>query len=310
MSAAPPARYWIVPRHTPDWQRLSDDFRRDGCCNERDFVPEVPPPGFPEDLTARIDLWNQAFKVDFFTCRARIAEIARSSWTAVSGAGLLQDRASLQRAVQEPPELGRRFLFVDDDDWFAPDLPARLEPGLASRAAIVRWAAPVFNGEWQVRLQPRFAPRTLVRLYLYARSRPVPEAIYRRLVDLLPQEPACPLTPADHILYTNNYAVTERYLDLFNDLDCVADHSDASKLAIVSRLRIQSLPRLVLSATNKHPCSAGVIGRIGIGTGRSQRLRHFVEGYVRRGRKCVTPASLAWAKQLVDETLSVFEAAL
>jgi hypothetical protein len=138
----------------------------------------------------------------------------------------------------------------------------------------------------------------------------VPEAIYRRLVDLLPQDPACPLMPADHILYTNNYAVTERYLERFNDLGCVADHSDASKLAMVSRLRIQSRPELMLSVTNKHPCSAGLIGRVSSGRHGADRLRRQVEDYVSRGRSCPTPSSLAWARPLADRTLDVFEAAL
>lgn len=310
MAAATPASYWIVPRRTPDWQRLAEDFRRDGRCDERDYIPEVLPPGFPHDLAARIDLWNRTFKVDFFSCRARIAEIARSSWAAVGAAEQLHDRLSLQRATQEPPGVGRRFLFVDDDDFFAPDLPARLEPRVDRRADIVRWAAPIFNGEWRVRLQPRAAPRTLVSLYQYARSRRVPEAIYRRLVELLPQDPACPMVPAEKILFTNNYAVTERYLRLFNDLACVTDHVDASRLAMVSRLRIQSQPRLMLSVTNKHPCSAGLIGRAGGGQDAPDRLRRQVEDYVRRGRASPTPHALAWAKPFVDDTLDVFETAL
>ncbi len=305
-----PAQYFIVPRRTPNWPDLADGFRRDGRYTESDFIPAVLPPGFPDNLAARIDLWNDTLKVDFFACRARLAQIAESSWAQVVGAKMLRGEVAVQQAVQANGGARMRFLFVDDDDWFAPDLPQRLESEIGSRAAILRWAAPLFNGSWQARIQPGFAPRWCVKTYLYARSRPLLESVYRRVVTWLPQDPRCPLVPGDHLLYTNNYVVTERYLDCFNDLGCVADHSDASKLAMVSRLRLQSRPRLMLSAANKHPCSAGVIGRAGSGHGAAQRLRTNVEDYVRRGRRCAVPAALAWTKPLVDQTLDVFEAAL
>jgi hypothetical protein len=311
MSQSKSARYFIVPRRTPDWRALSDGFRRNGRYTERDFIPEVLPPGFPGDLAARIDLWNDTVKLDFFTCRARLADIAQASWADVEGATLLSDHVALQAQALAPGTGRRRFLFVDDDDWFAPELPMLLEPEVASGAAIVRWAAPVFDGGWKVRLQGRFAPRLLVRAYLYARSRPILGAVYRRAVGWLPQDPNCRLVPGDHVLYTNNYAVTERYLRYFNDLTCVADHSDASKLALVSRLRIQSRPRLMLSVTNKHPCSAGVLGSLGpLDGGAGARLRQRVAGYVRRGRASPVPRALGWATRLAGQSLDLLESVL
>jgi hypothetical protein len=310
MSRSTSPRYFIVPRRVPDWKGLSERLRRDGRVPEPEFIPEVLPPGFPPDLGARIDLWNRTFRLDFFTCRARLAEIAGESWDKVAGATLISGSADLQRAIQDQGKHGKRFLFVDDDDWFNPDLVGLLEPEIGVARPIVRWGAPVFHGGWQQRLQPRLAPRLLVKTYLYARSRPLLEAVYRRLVDWLPQEPDFPLVPGDHVLYTNNYAVTERYLHFFNDLGCVADHSDASRLAMVSRLSIQSRPRLMLSATNKHPCSAGAIGRAVMNTSAGDALRRHVEEYVRRGRASVTPPAMAWATRSVDRTLAVFEEAL
>ncbi|MCG6941445.1 MAG: hypothetical protein LJE69_09360 [Thiohalocapsa sp.] len=310
MSRRSPAQYFIVPRRTPDWSSLSERFQRDGTCEPSAFIPEILPTGFPGDLRARVDLWNNTFNLDFFSCRARLAEIAKESWAAVDGATLLPSNVALHQEAIAAVDARKRFLFVDDDDWFAPGLPALLEREITAGAAIVRWAAPSFNGEWTVRIQPAIGARLLVKLYRYANSRPVLEAVYRRLVGLLPQDPACPLVPADHVLYTNNYAVTERYLRYFNDFACVMDHTDATRLAIISRLRVQSRPRLYLSVTNKHPCSAGVIARVGKLDGGEARLRQRVADYVRRGRDRPIPERLAWSKRYVEQTLDIFASIL
>jgi hypothetical protein len=228
----------------------------------------------------------------------------------VQGAEVAGSPSQLQRAILNESGARKRFLFVDDDDWFSPNLVRSLEPAIAHSALIVRWAAPIFNGAWGQRLQPRLAPRLLVKAYRYARSRPLLAAIYRRSVDFLPQERDLPLVPAENILHTNNYAVTEAYLRRFNNLDFVADHTDASRLAMVCRLGIQSHPRMMLSLTNKHPCSAGVIGLAEMNTAAGESLRARVETFVRQGRSNVTPESLKWAKPAVDRTLDLFEEAL
>jgi hypothetical protein len=117
----------LIKRQSPDWQSLAADYRRGRPIAPERYVPPHPIPGFPPAIETLIDTWNKRFAIDFFTVRAIIAGLSQVCISSVarSHAFGLADFASVERLAGS-----RNFMafFHDDDDFFAPDIFARLLP--------------------------------------------------------------------------------------------------------------------------------------------------------------------------------------
>ena len=298
----------IVPRQSPPWAKISEQYVSSGRYRAELFIPSELPPGFPNDLERRIDLWNTTFRLDFFSCRARLAQIALESWDAVDNAVIPADTdpQSIATLARESPET--LVCYVDDDDWFAPNLAIMLREHVNQRATAVRWGAPLFNGKWQFRFVPRVGSRQFVSLYRKARANPKLERVYRRTIAMLPGPHS--VVPAGNILYTNNYALTQRFLDHYPTFSPAADHCHATDLFLSNNLPLQSLPTLLLSLTNKHPCSAGVLSYAATGEDPKRTLRQYVKQYVTSGTRVTMPRKLGWARRLIGQTVELFSEAL
>ena len=113
----------IVRRQSPDWGSLDYSY----FAETRKFEALVSlPAGYVENM---IRLWDAQFGVSYFALRQALKEIGEDNLRAVSGGELLE-LETLQR------ESGAAaYLFIDDDDWFAPGIGRRV-----SRPA--RWLAP------------------------------------------------------------------------------------------------------------------------------------------------------------------------
>lgn len=74
--------------------------------------------------------WNATFDTPYYVFRQRLKAIARASLDRVEGARLATIDAIPDGAIAVP---------VDDDDWFAPDLAARIEAAYQPNAAGYLW---------------------------------------------------------------------------------------------------------------------------------------------------------------------------
>jgi hypothetical protein len=106
----------IALRQSPDWSHIS---RQEYQEHSREFCRSI---GRPFDqMNDIVDLWDSTFSVSYFETRQQMKEIARSNLAAVRDAEIV-DLAGFTA------DDGRPICFVDDDDWFAPDLGDYLDP--------------------------------------------------------------------------------------------------------------------------------------------------------------------------------------
>lgn len=128
----------------------------------------------PEDLIIEFAaLWSRHFKVDYRSIRAQLKALAVQTYDEVRQASLVRHEEWDGRV-----EPDARVAFVDDDDWMAPRLFEQL-PAPTTDEEGVRWGSARLG---RVLSADGFAV------------------------------PIIQLRPLDHIVYTNNYAVTERAL--------------------------------------------------------------------------------------------------
>jgi hypothetical protein len=168
----------------------------------------------PEDLIVEFAaLWRRHFTVDYRDLRAQLKAIALKTYDAVRQASLVRHQEWDGSAPADS-----RIAFVDDDDWMAPDLFERL-PAPVSGEDGIRWGS--------LRLGRVFGPDG------YA----VP-VIQRR--------------PLDHIVYTNNYAVTPLALRRLGRA-ALFEH-DAGQRSFDRADFVLAASQLYLSCAVKHPC--------------------------------------------------------
>jgi len=275
-------------------------------------MPAVRPVGFPSDIAKRIKLWNSLFSIDFFSVRSRLAEIAGRSWEAVRGASIV--------SFDKLPEIINPMLegseavvcFVDDDDWFAPSLHRRLQivSSGSCRHHAIRWAGAMFNGSVLNRFGPRLFAKRAVSMYRLMSGNAVSEAVVRRLILFWTKGSPMPVLPADLLFMSNSYGITSRFVREMHSVACVTDHVEASRLFLRANVRVKTLPYDWLSLTNKHPCSAGVIGYVTERKEPGDALVQHVMQFVKQTKALQIPEVLDWSREYVDETRQLFEAAL
>jgi hypothetical protein len=201
-------RNYIVLRDSPDWLSYSDQQSRDFCS--RFALPQ-------NTIIDFISMWDAALAVDYRHFRHVMKDTALANFRQVRGAIFLE-HADFRAIAAQPDDL---VVFVDDDDWLAPDLFIRL-----------RDAADGHDGaKWgSIRVGPVFS---------HLQQTPAHGIFYAR--------------PIDETLYTNNYMVSGRALARLG-VDELFEHRDAQRKFDAGTYRPKTVPRY-LSAANKHPCS-------------------------------------------------------
>lgn len=202
-----PSNY-VVLRASPDWLSYTDQQSRDFCA--RFDLPE-------NTILDFISIWDAALDIDYRHFRHVMKDTALTNFANVHGSIFLE-HADFRNLALEPDDL---VVFVDDDDWLAPDLFARLREAPHNRDGI-KWGS--------IRVGPVFSPSPQQQPHgvLYPRS-------------------------IDHVLYTNNYAVTGDALRRVG-IDLLFEHRDAQRQFDIGAYRPLTVPQY-LSAANKHPCS-------------------------------------------------------
>lgn len=139
--SAPPARrpVVIVRRQSPNWANVGEGYWRDLAEFERMLKR-------PEGSVRRlIENWDRRIRLPFFEVRRRMAEITDAN-LARQGRASIIDLETFRRGID-----GRAiYTFIDDDDWFDPDLAQRLAALPIGGDGVV-WRSVRYAGRLEVR---------------------------------------------------------------------------------------------------------------------------------------------------------------
>jgi len=201
------ANNYVVLRASPDWLHFNLDDSRAFCRNI----------GLPEDLMIGFaDMWQRTFGMDFRNFRHEMKQIALATVAACRDCELL---TSFDLPME--PADNDLFVFMDDDDWIAPDL----------FEALRTFEMPLDGFLWGSLFLGKF------------------------LVDI----PRIPLgSPAlvkralHNIVTTNNYAVTGRALKRLG-IQAICEHYRAQDKLNTGAFQPHNVAPY-LSCANKHPC--------------------------------------------------------
>jgi hypothetical protein len=256
---------FIVVRHSPDWLSFDPESSRAFCVKS----------GAPETLIIDfMAIWNAAVAVDYRQFRFRIKEIAQQTLISVEHAQVISDAdlRALALAGKVPPDAF--IVFVDDDDWLAPHLFARLREFASVGAGLdgFRWG--------------------MVRLGrdLYTSDADANFALH----------PTVTLRPIDQkTIYTNNYAVRGIALERLG-VDAVCECLDAQAQYNTGRFAPATVAEY-LSCTTKHPASTmaahHLLGSEGFRCDLRADIRRWAEGVM----AVPLPIDLAWMEVPRDQ---------
>jgi hypothetical protein len=256
---------FIVVRHSPDWLSFDPESSRAFCVKLN--VPE----------TLIIDFmafWNAAVAVDYRQFRFRLKEIAQQTLVSVEHAKVISDAdlRALALAGKLPPDA--LAVFVDDDDWLAPHLFARLREFASVGAGVdgFRWG--------------------MVRLGrdLYTLDADANFALH----------PTVTLRPIDQMtILTNNYAVRGDVVERLG-VNAVCECLDAQAQYNAGRFAPATVAEY-LSCTNKHPASTmaahHLLGSEGFRRDLRADIRRWTEGVM----AVPLPVDLAWMEAPRDQ---------
>jgi len=264
-------RIIFVRRRSPDWQGLASYYEAGVPIDPSSYKPEVRVRGFPEDIVECIRVWNETFPVNFFRCRGILKEISertlRQVWNAVI---LTEERLEELPAITNG--LQSLVFFFDDDDLFAPgmfELLCNLDFGQCDVAVfpLIRLAENI--GTF-------VRPGHPARLVVGGRE------------------------DFRHRYHTNNYGISR--IALTDQLINMKDHMQASTYADQQELK-DTYFDILISATNKTPCSAQHLGRL---PARIHEYRAFIRRYVENLGRLKIPRELDWLSEPLSATIKLF----
>jgi hypothetical protein len=262
----------FVRRQSPDWEALAHDCEAGTPIDPSRYKPASKVPGFPDDIVACIRTWNDIFPVNFFRCRQALKEISENSLHQIGNATIIAD----DRLDELPAMiLDRRCLlfFFDDDDLFAPDMLRRLSGLNLDQCDIAVFPLVRFGTDSFTFVRPN----ETARLVVGARRN------------------------FGHRFQTNNYGISSR-IALSGHLPHLKDHVHGSVYADQQNLR-DTYFDIVISATNKTPCSANTIGGL---PANPPEYRAFTRRYVENLRGVRIPSELAWMTEPLNQTIKLF----
>jgi hypothetical protein len=263
----------FVSRQSPDWGGLAQDYGAGLPIDPSRYEPRSKVPGFPDDIVACIQIWNDTFPMNFFRCRQALTNISQHSIRQISRAKIISDDR-----LSELPSImkGLRVVlfFFDDDDLFAPNTFECL--------------STLDFGQCDVAVFPlvRFGEET----FTFVRRAKTARIVVGRRRNF------------GHRFQTNNYGVCSG-IALSEHLLQLKDHVLGSIHANQENLRDRYFD-ILISATNKSPCSANVIG--GFLHSNQLQYRDFVRRYVENLGRVQIPPELGWMIEPLNETIELF----
>lgn len=182
----------VIVRQSPDWANIDIEAFKE---QSRQFCRTIFRP--EEQVNELMSLWDSTFSISFFQVRQRMKEIAQANLRSIRSCRTHQiaDFRANDYANQEI------FCFVDDDDWFSPEICAALHAADDGKVDGFRWKHVAFGSKDGEALTFRAVSPTV---------------------------------------YTNNYAVKASYLkNKSGNLQAVLQHFDAD--AAFKKMRIADI---------------------------------------------------------------------
>jgi hypothetical protein len=211
---------YIVVRHSPDWLTFDPESSRAFCLRC----------GLPETLVIDfMAFWDAAVAINYRQFRFRIKEIAHQTLVGVEGAQIISDAVFRTLVLRGQVPSDALIVFIDDDDWLAPQLFARLRE-LAPAAAGVdgfKWGSVLMGRTFHLALDA--------------------DANFALHPTLL-------LRPIHGGIATNNYAVSGAALRRLG-IDTLFEHDRAHVQFESGRFAPDTVAQY-LSCANKHPASS------------------------------------------------------
>ena len=119
----------IVKRPTLNWAEIDfPTFKQESISFCQSW-------GRPEDYAYKLaQLWDRTFSHGYFETRHKIKLIAEQNINALDDV-----QVSHWNKERQVPQLDAPYVFVDDDDWFSPELPRVMRLLTADKLDIVLW---------------------------------------------------------------------------------------------------------------------------------------------------------------------------
>lgn len=260
-------------RQSPNWGALANDYEAGRAIDVRRFKPCRDIPGFPQRIEYLISSWNRLFGLNFFRCRQILKEIALNTVRCIPGSRVVAQQ-NYPLLAEEIATSRALIFYMDDDDWFAPDMRTRvagIDLGMAHIAVF-----PL------VRLER--ATYTFVRP-----GEPVATAIG-----------SC--RNFDFRFQTNNYGIRADRVPRWH-IPYLSDHVEGSVYADRQRLTDVYFDRII-SATSKTPCSASSLPGL---FEKPDQAIELIRQYADALRGLPVPASASWLGKPMQETLALFD---
>jgi hypothetical protein len=171
---------YIVVRHSPDWLSFDPESSRAFCLKL----------GMPEtQVIDFVSLWDNSVGIDYRQFRFRVKQIAQQNLAKVEGGRIIDDAEfhALALAGKVPPDA--LAVFVDDDDWLAPDLFVRLRVLRTAGGDGFRWGSVRLGRDFNLsldananfELQPTLTLRPIDQSSIYTNNYAVSGIVVRRL---------------------------------------------------------------------------------------------------------------------------------
>jgi hypothetical protein len=262
----------LVRRQSPNWELLARIYAVEGRVQPRSYLPPFRIPGFPSNLEQLIDSWNAQCRIDYFSFRARLKQIADENNRSCNDT-LVIDYIELDNYMRLSDGSGY-ICFFDDDDWFAPTIAAHLRH-LAPDIGVAIYPLPVLGVDHI----------TLVH------KDDIGGSYIGRNFDF------------DLSVHTNNYAVSVELLTRYGQ-EIFRDHVIASTNIERLGIHCQYNP-VIISATIKTLASAGSLARVLSDGAFDQRVIDFVRAI----NQIDIPRSYQWLSKPLGMVRDLFEAA-
>ncbi len=283
----------IVLRQGADWKTQTyQDLEK-----TREFCRNI---GRPETLIIdRVKLWDRTFGIGFFEYRQMLKDLSIENFKAVKGADMV-----LMEEVCKKLSPDAFYLFTDDDDWFHPEIAARLCRFDPRTCAVLQWDSAIFSkGSANLKECMNSSDNCTVVDW-----------------DNIPVLSPGVTILKDGMFWSNNYAVSGEYLlQRKKNLDIVCQHyrADGAFRARISALhrrtgykallrylfypgyRIRKHVEGWLSVENKHPASTVVLEQLGNNPAEDD-LRTLVRDVRDAYRNIHLPSEFEWVKPYAD----------
>jgi hypothetical protein len=221
--------------------------------------------GMPDDFVYRLaKLWNETFTCSYFETRARIKAISEQHNASLSGTRFFPYDG--ERTV---PLDGAGYVFVDDDDWFSPDLGPVLAPCLQKGHRALLWRVTNIG-----------SPKQEFPVFYWG---------------------------LNGRCMTNNYLVSGDWIRQRRSLEDFFSHKAAVR-TLGEEPGLLQLDRC-LSVASKGPTSTmSLIRGLGRSREKND-LRGLLRGYLEQMRSIGAGdlAHIEWARPLLDETIAAYQ---